>query len=142
MPTKNPCAFLDQAEGIAPLMPQARRLIELRRILATVLPESLARQSSVANVKQGKVIVFAVNGAVATKLRLMSPALLKQLSLRGIEVTGLEVRVQPTAPSAQVPEKSTKMNSVVASSLADLCEQLPDSELKSVVDRFARRLRS
>jgi hypothetical protein len=141
MPTKNPYAFLDQAEGIAPLMPQARRLIELRRILASVLPESLAGWSSIANVKQGKLIVFAVNGAVATKLRLMSPALLKQLSQRGTEVTGLEVRVQPTVSSTQLPEKSAKISSMAAANLANLCEQLPDSELKSVVSQFARRHR-
>ncbi|MGB5080463.1 MAG: DUF721 domain-containing protein [Burkholderiales bacterium] len=142
MPTKNPCAFLDQPEGIAPLMPQARRLIELRRILAAVLPESLARWSSIANVKQGRVIIFAANGAVAAKLRLLSPALLEQLSKRGTEVTGLEVRVQPSSPSLQAADKSAKMSSSGASSLEELCEQLPDSELKNAVGRLASRYRT
>ena len=142
MPTKNPCAFLDQPEGIAPLMPQARRLIELRRILAAVLPESLARWSSIANVKQGRVIIFAANGAVAAKLRLLSPALLEQLSKRGTEVTGLEVRVQPSPPSLQAADKSAKMSSSGASSLEELCEQLPDSELKNAVGRLASRHRT
>jgi len=123
-------------------MPQARRLIELRRILATILPESLARWSSIANVKQGRVIIFAANGAVAAKLRLLSPTLLEQLSKRGTEVTGLEVRVQPSPPTLQATDKSATMSSAGASSLRDLCEQLPDSELKSVVGRLAHRHRS
>ena len=141
MYTKNPCAFLDQPEGIAPLMPQARRLIELRRILATVLPQSLARRSSIANIKQGKVIVFAANGAVAAKLRLMSPALLEQLSKRGIEVTGLEVRVQPPAPTPQVFEKSSEISDEAIFRLRELCGQLPDSKLKNVIGQLARRHR-
>jgi len=140
MPTKNPCAFLDHPEGIAPLMPQARRLIELRRIFATALPESLARYTSIANIKQGKLVIFAANGAVAAKLRLLSPALLEQVSTRATEVTGLEVRVQPSVGSVQVPEKSVKMSKIGAANLTQLCEQLPDSELKSAVNRLARRL--
>jgi len=142
MPSKNPTAFLDQSEGIAPLMPQARRLIELRRILAAMLPEPLARWSSVANVKQGKVIVFAANGAVAAKLRLMSPALLERLSKRGTEVTGLDVRVQPLGQVSQVFEKSAKLSNEGAASIAGLCEQLPDSELKNALERLSRRHRT
>ena len=106
MHPKNPCAFLNQPDGIAPLMPQARRLIELRKILAAMLPESLARSCSIANYKQGKVVIFAANGATAAKLKLMLPTLSEQLSQRGIEVTGLEVCVQPLAPDHQAVEKS------------------------------------
>ena len=142
MPAKNSYAFLDTPEGIASLMPQARRLIELRRTLATALPESLARWSSIANVKQGKVIVFAANGAIAARLRLLSPAILEQLSKRGIEVTGMEVRVQPSSTTHQALEKSAKISSTGVSSLTRLSEQLPDSELKRAVGRLARRHRT
>jgi len=138
---KNPCAFLNQADGIAPLMPQARRLIELREILAALLPESLARYCSIANYKQGKVVIFAANGAIAAKLKLMLPTLSEQLSKRGIEVTGLEVCVQPLASDSQVVEKSAKMSVEAASGLARLCEQLPDSELKITLAKFAARHR-
>ena len=138
---KNPCAFLNQADGIAPLMPQARRLIELREILAAMLPESLARYCSIANYKQGKVVIFAANGAIAAKLKLMLPTLSEQLSKRGIEVTGLEVCVQLLASDPQVVEKSAKMSLEAALVLARLCEQLPDSELKITLAKFASRHR-
>jgi len=141
MPAKKPCAFLDQCDGIAPLMPQARRLIELRRILAAVLPEALARCSSIANVKQGKIVIFAANGAVAAKLRLLSPALQEQLSKRGVEVTGLEVRVQPGGPMTQVPDKSAKLSAEGAARLDGLCGQLPESELKNAIRRIVGRHR-
>ena len=136
---KNPYAFLNQPDGIAPLMPQARRLIELREILAAVLPESLARCCSIANFKQGKVVIFAANGAIAAKLKLMLPTLLEELSKRAMEVTGLEVCVQPLASDPQAVEKSAKMSVKAAAGLSQLCEQLPDSELKITLVKIAAR---
>jgi|SRR5882672_10959547 len=138
---KNPCAFLNQPDGIAQLMPQARRLIELREILAAILPESLARCCSIANYKQGRVVIFAVNGAIAAKLKLMLPTLLEQLSKRTFEVTGLEVCVQPPSSDPQVIEKSAKISLEVVLGLTRLGEQLPDSELKIALDKFASRHR-
>jgi len=139
MPTKNPCAYLDQPDGIASLMSQARRLIELRGILAAALPESLSRWCSIANYKQGKITIFAANSAVATKLKLLSPALSTELSKRAFEVTGLEVRVQPLDSEPQLVEKSAKMSSEATLGLARLYEQLPDSELKTALGRMAGR---
>ena len=137
MHMKNPCAFLNQAEGIAALIPQTERLIQLRKILASLLPDSLARRCSVANFKQGRLIVFASNGAIAAKLNLMLPALSEQISRRATEVTGLEVVVQPPESGPQVAEKSAKISADAASELARLGEQLPDSELKTAVSRIA-----
>jgi hypothetical protein len=136
MHTKNPCAYLNRAEGVPALMPQAERLLELRKILASLLPDSLARRCSVANYKQGRVIVFASNGATAAKLKLMLPSLLERLSGRATEVTGLEVVVQAREEEAQVAEKSAKMSEDALRELDRLSEQLPDSELKTALSRI------
>jgi hypothetical protein len=142
MPTKNPCAFLTQPDAIASLMPQAQRLIELRKILAAALPETLARHCSIANYKQGKVVVFAANSAVAAKLKLLSPGLSEELSKRAVEVTGLEVRVQPLNSEGQPVEKSAKMSIEAARAIGRLAGQLSDSELKTALARIAGRGRS
>jgi hypothetical protein len=139
LPTKNPCAYLTQPDGIASLMPQARRLIELRGILAAALPESLARSCSVANYKQGRIVIFAANSAVAAKLKLLSPALSEELSKRAVEVTGLEVRVQPLNYDSQAFEKSAKISVEAAHGLDRLLQQLPDSELRTAIGRIAGR---
>src|SRR5262252_8853171 len=136
MHMKNPCAFLNRADGIASLMPQAERLIELREILSSLLPASLAQRCSVANFKQGRVVIFASNGATAAKLKLMLPSLLEQLSGRATEVTGLEVVVQAREAEPQVADKSAKMSEAATSTLAAFSEQLPDSELKTAVSRI------
>jgi hypothetical protein len=136
MHMKNPCAFLNQADSIAALMPHTERLVKLREILASLLPESLARRCTVANFKQGRVIVFASNGATAAKLKLMLPSLLEHFSGRATEVTGLEVVVQAPDFEPQVSEKSAKISSETVAELAKLSEQLPDSELKSSLLRI------
>ena len=133
---KNPYAFLNQADGIAALMPQTERLIKLRAILTSLLPQPLARRCSVANFKQGRVLIFASSGATAAKLKLMLPSLLEQLSRRAMEVTGLEVTVQAPEPESQVSEKSAKISEEAVADLAELCGQLPDSELKNVMARI------
>ena len=141
MHTRNFSAYLTRPDGIDSLMPQAKRLLELREILAGALPESLARSCSIANYRQGKVVVFAANSAVAAKLKLISPELLQHLTGRGIEVTGMEIRVQPPTHEAQRVEKHAKLGESALTEFADLCEKLPESELKNAVGRMARRRR-
>jgi Tfp pilus assembly protein PilN len=67
----------------------------------------------------------------------MLPTLLEQLSGRAIEITGLEVSVQALEPEQQVTEKTAKMSSEAALELGQLCEQLPDSALKTALARIA-----
>src|SRR4051812_46490480 len=59
-----PDALLSGSDGIPSLMPQARRLLELRQLLVELLPEALARSCTVANYKHGKLVVFAENNAI------------------------------------------------------------------------------
>lgn len=133
---ENPCTFLIQADGVAALMPQARRLLELRKHLAAALPQALADSCSVANYKQGKVVIYAINGAVAAKLNLLRPSLQQHLAKRGVEVTGMDIRVQPRQDCSQPLEKQSKITSEAFRNLQLLYEQLPDSELKNAVGRL------
>lgn len=141
MHTRKPYAFLLQSDGIASLMPHARLLIELRRHFAAVLPDALKPTCSIANYKQGRVVIFATNGAVAAKLKLMRSRLAEQLSARGVQVTGIEVAVQPPGSEVQVLVKSVKLGKSAIDSLARLQTQLPDSQLKNAVTKFLRRKR-
>ncbi len=94
MHSQNIGAYLDSSEGLGSLMPQAARLLELRRQLSEVLPKPLAKSCEIANYKQGKVVIFAENGAIAAKLAHYRPRLISLFCERGIEVTAIEVSVQ------------------------------------------------
>jgi hypothetical protein len=140
MHSKDLRAYLDSAAGIAALLSQAERLIELRRIYSEIVPQQLLRSSSIVNYKQEKVVIFAENNAIAAKLRLLSPRLLNAFSKRGVQVTGIRLEVQPRQePQKALTPKQAKLSSAGAESLETLAKRLPDSKLKQTLTEMARR---
>jgi hypothetical protein len=134
MHSKNLRAYLDSAVGIAGLLPQAERLIELRRIYAKLVPQQLLKSSAIVNYRQKKVVIFADNNAIAAKLRLLSPRLVNDFSKCGVEVTGIRVEVQPRPVPRKGPmHKQAKLSLAGAESLGTLARQLPDSKLKQAL---------
>ncbi len=140
MHSKNLRAYLDSTAGIAALLPQAERLIELRRIYTKIMPQQLLRSSSIVNYKQEKVVIYAENNAIAAKIKLLSPRLVSDFSKRGAQVTGIRVEVQPQqSPQANLLPKQAKLSSAGAESLEALARRLPDSALKRTLTEMAGR---
>lgn len=140
MHSKDLRAYLNSATGIAALLPQAERLIELRHIYSEIVPQQLLRSSSIVNYKQEKVVIFAENNAIAAKLRLLSPRLLKDFSKRGVEVTGIRLEVQPRQEPRKEPRpKQARLSLAAAESLQALAERLPDSRLQKALAEMAAR---
>jgi hypothetical protein len=139
MHSKNLRAYLDSAAGIAALLPQAERLIELRRLYQEIMPRQLLRSSSIVNCKQGNVVIFAENSAIAAKIKLLSPRLVSDFSKCGVQVTGIRLEVQPREDRAEQPAKArARLGPAAAVSLLALARRLPDSKLKqSLVDLAA-----
>jgi hypothetical protein len=133
--------YLDRGDGTSRLVPQAALLLAIRQHLSEVLPDNLRRSCSIANYKQGVVVVIAGNSAVAAKLRHYEPKIVETLGKRGLKATGIRVGVQG-APSfaAQVSEKKALFLSPrAASALAQLGRRLPDGRLRQAVDALAKR---
>lgn len=143
MHSKNLRSYLDSAVGIAGLLPQAERLIELRRIYSKLVPQQLLRSSSIVNYKQQKVVIFAENNAIAAKLRLLSPRLVNDFSKSGVEVTGIRLEVQPRqdAPATDSPKRAS-LSRAGAESLQALAGRLPESSLKRALAKMAAHGRS
>ncbi|MBE0612639.1 MAG: DUF721 domain-containing protein [Burkholderiales bacterium] len=140
MHSKNLRAYLDSAVGIAGLLPQAERLIELRRIYSKLVPQQLLRSSSIVNYRQGTVVIFADNNAIAAKLRLLSPRLVNDFSKSGAEVTGIRLEVQPRpSPVKELAAKHARLGQAGAESLDTLAKRLPDSRLKQALASLAKR---
>ena len=140
MHSKNLRAYLDSAAGIAALLPQAERLIELRRIYSELVPQQLLRCSSIVNYKQENVVIFAENNAIAAKLKLLSPRLVNDFSKRGVQVTGIRLQVQPRQePRKEQIRKQAKLSLAGAESLEALAKRLPDSKLKQAITEMVER---
>jgi len=140
MHSKNIRAYLDSVAGIAALLPQAERLIELRRIYQDLVPQQLLRSSSIVNYRQQSVVIFAENSAVAAKLKLLSPRLLSGFSKRGVQVTGIRLEVQPREnPPKEPTTKQAKLSQAGAGYLKALAMRLPNSKLKQAVSCMAEQ---
>lgn len=132
-------AILDEANGINSLIPQAKRLLELRQLLSEALPAGLAPYCSVANWRPGRLVILAENSAIAAKLKLLRPTLGDHYLKRGIEVTVIDIRVQPAEFTDRKRRKSATLSAAAADSLSRLAIQLPDSELKTTIAEIAKR---
>lgn len=140
MHSKNLRAYLDSSAGIAALLPQAERLIELRRIYSELVPQQLLRSSSIVNYKRQTVVIFAENNAIAAKLKLLSPRLVNDFSKRGVEVTGIRLEVQPRQkPMNALTPKRAELSAAGAESLEALARRLPDSRLRQAITELVER---
>lgn len=137
MIAKNLDAYLVQTDGINSLMPQAKRLLELRQVLLEVLPKPLANLATVANYRQGKIVIFAANSAIAAKLKLLGPTLKDRFVTQGLQVTALEIEVQPNQITGSTPSKTAVLTENAREALAALASQLTESQLKSTISAMA-----
>ena len=90
---------------------------------------------------------MAENGAIASKLKQISPTLLHKLQELGWEVTAIQILVQahyiakntkPLADKGYI-KKKIKLSPVGKDSLSQLAATLPDSELKNTIQCFVRK---
>jgi hypothetical protein len=134
--------YLSADTSLARLSAHARRLLRFQRIFESVTP--LARQSRVANLRLGKIIIHATNGAVATKLRQLEPRLVAVFQNEGVEVTGIDIRLQPGAESKSAPKSrtATAIGSKQKQALTSLANSLPEgSSLSVALKRLVSRAR-
>ena len=125
--------------GLDKLSHHAGRLLRMQRILESALPRTLVRGARVANYKLGKLIIHADSGAVATKLKQITPTLLGVFLDEGTQVTGIDVRVQPRA----APSKGASVTNQVLigekpkQGLTSLAAELPsDSPLRRALEQL------
>jgi hypothetical protein len=137
-------AYLNSAGDLARLSAHAGRLVKLQRVFEQIAPAYLAASSHVANFKLGKVVIHADSGAVAVKLRQMLPSLVDEFSLKGAEITEIQVKVQPSGVALQHKKRvvAATVGSSAKTGLSRLAEELPaDSPLKEAVERLVKRSR-
>jgi hypothetical protein len=134
--------FLDSDAAAGRVAAQAALLLRLRDSASLVVPEGIWRSASIANVKHGKVVIFAVNNAIAAKLRLYEPGLIDLWARKGLQVSAIRVEVQPTVARSAAAHKHAQLTPAAGAALGALAAALPaDSPLRGTVEALARRAR-
>ena len=132
--------YLQSTDGAGKVLAHATLLARLARLYEEIAPAHLGQASSLANYKSGIVVIHASSGAVATKLRQMAPTLVDELSRRGIECSGIQIKVQARRPAEQARVPTLKPLSVRTSrELAALSDSLPASPLRQALENLLTR---
>ena len=132
---------LEADGGLSRLTGHAARLLRLRKLYESAVPRPLARGARVANLKLGKLIIHADNGAIAAKLRQIIPTLVEAFRKNSAEVTGIEVKVQPRADRGPVILNASHapIGDRAKQGLTSLAESLPEnSPLRGALKHFVK----
>lgn len=130
--------FKDNAE-LAALSGQADSLAVSQKIWQTVVPDPLNNFTQAGGIKHKRLTVYADNGAIAAKIKLLLPSLLKKLQKQGLEVTSIRVEVQVKSSSRKHEKTPRSISPLASSSLEKMAEQLHGSALGEALARLARR---
>jgi hypothetical protein len=127
--------YLEAADGAGKVMAHARLLIKLTHLYQEIAPTHLGQASSLANYKSGIIVIHAVSGVVAAKLRQLAPTLAEGFSQRGIECNGVQVKVQARKINTQSRASTQKpLSSRTSRTLEGLRDSLPDSPLRAALE--------
>lgn len=130
--------FRENAE-LAALSGHADSLTVSQKIWDATAPEPLRRFTQAGAVKHKRLTVYADNGAVAAKIKLLLPSLLSKLQKQGLEVTSIRVEVQVKSDSRKPAKTIRSISPQAASSLSALADELSGSPLGEALARLSRR---
>ncbi|HKO87959.1 MAG TPA: DciA family protein [Burkholderiales bacterium] len=140
MSSKAIADFLPHAEGAGPLMAQAKLLLALSRAIEPLVPAPLRPLYRVANYKQGDLLIFTANNAVAARFRLLAPGIQEACLERGTSIHALKLEVRPTAfTPVSRPGKRAFLSGNAKQALKKLENDLEEGELRARVRAIAAK---
>lgn len=108
MKSRTPFQIVSTDSALARLTEQARALMKMDRQFRRLLPEAVAACCQAVRVEEGELLLYADNGLIAARLRMLAPGLLPRLAALGYPVDRVRIRVNPRfAPPAR--EKKLKI---------------------------------
>jgi hypothetical protein len=133
--------LLGATEELRALQARVRRLRDLQKLYLRSAPRELASSSRVKSYRAGTLFVGADNAAVAAKLKQLAPRLLASLQESEGEITKIRIEVQVggRAPERAYVSRKKAPSAAAASELEALSARVKDPQLKSALERFARR---
>ncbi|TXI28435.1 MAG: DUF721 domain-containing protein [Nitrosomonas oligotropha] len=139
--------LLGKTPEYARLFTAAQKLHEDQSTFSKLIPAQLAQHCNLGRIADGRLTIVAENGAIAAKLKQISPSLLLKLQKLEWQVTAIQILVQAdyatknTKPSARhgYSKKKLKLSASGKACLNQLAATLPDSELKNTIQSFVKK---
>lgn len=120
---------------------QINKLNEAQQIFSSIIPAQLIKHCTLGLPSDERLIIFAENGAVAARLKQLSPSLLRKAQKFGFEITSIQIAVQAyrhihKADKSQI--KKRQLSQSGKENLSQLAISLPASELKSAIESLLK----
>ena len=144
IPTRKIGAYLnslDETPGDHSLSHQIKKLNETQQLFFTIIPAQLVQHCTLGLPSDDKLIIFAENGAVAARLKQLSPSLLMKAHKFGSEITSIQIAVQAYHHIHKVDKSQIKKRQLSQGgkeNLSQLAISLPASELKSAIESLLK----
>ncbi|MEK7708618.1 MAG: DUF721 domain-containing protein [Pseudomonadota bacterium] len=125
----------------------AHQLYADQLIFSKLVPAQLAQHCVLSRTSNGRLTIMTENGAIAAKLKQISPSVLLKLQELGWEVTSIQILVQAhnfakntkTLAGKGYPKEKLKLSQTGKDCLSRLATTLPDSELKNTIQSFVKK---
>jgi len=132
--------FLAGPSGAGSVLAHARLLLALATRYQEIVPAHLGQASRMANFKSGVAVIHADSAGIAAKLRQMAPTVVRELTRRGIDCSGVRIKVCARQERQVVGRGTQKpLSAGVSRELTALQEALPASPLRTALERLLER---
>lgn len=130
--------LLSRDPSLKSIVAQAENQSAIQKIWAAIAPPPFNLQCHTGSIKDGQLALYTSNGAVAAKLKLLAPNLLKKLQKLGLEVTSIRVEVQVKSQPRARTRMRPPLSRNAAKSILEFAKNLPDSPLQKALNRLAK----
>jgi hypothetical protein len=127
------------------LVAQANAHLNLQQFWEAAAPHAISKLSTVGNLNNGLLTIYAHNNSVASKIKLTSTSLLTQLQksqknddfYKHCKVTRIRVKVQVKSQQKATTIEPRTLSSGAAATLRKLAEELGDTTLADKLNKLA-----
>ncbi len=137
---RNYLTILGNLSDYEPIFNQAKQLIEVQKVLLSIVPPSVKNRCAVGRYADGVVLVYADNGVIASRLRQLTPTILRHLTKHNFTIHEIKIAVRPNPTQNhrfESPKRTHQLNPSATRHLRDLITTLPDkSPLGQALTKF------
>ncbi|MBV8048937.1 MAG: DUF721 domain-containing protein [Paludibacterium sp.] len=106
MKSRTPYQIASRDPRLTQLTAEARALLKMDKQFRRLLPDAVAAGCQAVRIEGGELLLFADNGLIAARLRLIAPGLLPRLAALGYPADRVKVRVSPRLPPVKRQKQS------------------------------------
>ena len=111
------------------------------RTIQQIVDDVLDVETSVASLKNQELTLLTAKSTLATQVRYRQHSTISALRRRGLEVSSIKIKVQPTFPAKSLENSERYLTPLIASQLQQTAAYIEDEPLKNALIKLSKRTR-